>query len=30
VPGPVTRQITEAYGRLVDFDFVAQYLKRLG
>jgi branched-chain amino acid aminotransferase len=30
VPGPVTRQLTEAYGRLVDFDFVAQYLKRLG
>jgi branched-chain amino acid aminotransferase len=30
VPGPVTRQITEAYCRLVDFDFVAQYLKRLG
>src|SRR5688572_3228176 len=30
VPGPVTRQLTEAYCRLVDFDFVAQYLKRLG
>jgi branched-chain amino acid aminotransferase len=30
VPGPLTRQITEAYCRLVDFDFVAQYLKRLG
>jgi branched-chain amino acid aminotransferase len=30
VPGPVTRQITEAYCRFVDFDFVAQYLKRLG
>jgi branched-chain amino acid aminotransferase len=30
VPGPVTRQVTEAYCRLVDFDFVAQYLKRLG
>jgi branched-chain amino acid aminotransferase len=29
VPGPVTRQLTEAYSRLVDFDFVAQYLKRL-
>src|SRR4029453_11406673 len=27
---PVTRQITEAYCRFVDFDFVAQYLKRLG
>lgn len=30
LPGPVTRQLTEAYVRLVDFDFVAQYLKRLG
>jgi branched-chain amino acid aminotransferase len=30
VPGPVTRQLTEAYCRLVDFDFVAQYLKRQG
>jgi branched-chain amino acid aminotransferase len=30
VPGPVTRQLQEAYGRLVDFDFVAQYLKRVG
>jgi branched-chain amino acid aminotransferase len=30
VPGPVTRRVTEAYCRLVDFDFVAQYLKRLG
>jgi len=30
VPGPVTRQLTEAYCRFVDFDFVAQYLKRLG
>jgi branched-chain amino acid aminotransferase len=29
VPGPVTRRLTEAYVRLVDFDFVAQYLKRL-
>lgn len=29
VPGPITRQLTEAYCRLVDFDFVAQYLKRL-
>jgi branched-chain amino acid aminotransferase len=29
VPGPVTRQLTEAYCRYVDFDFVAQYLKRL-
>lgn len=29
VPGPVTRQLTEAYARYVDFDFVAQYLKRL-
>jgi branched-chain amino acid aminotransferase len=30
IPGPVTRQITEAYCRYVDFDFVAQYLKKLG
>ena len=30
VPGPVTRQLTEAYCRLVDFDFVGQYLKHLG
>jgi branched-chain amino acid aminotransferase len=29
VPGPVTRQLTDAYRRLVDHDFVAQYLKRL-
>ena len=29
VPGPVTRRLTEAYARFVDFDFVAQYLKRL-
>ena len=30
VPGPLTRQLTEAYCRFVDFDFVGQYLKRLG
>ena len=30
MPGPVTRQLTEAYCRFVDFDFVGQYLKRLG
>jgi branched-chain amino acid aminotransferase len=30
VPGAVTRQLTEAYCRFVDFDFVGQYLKRLG
>ena len=29
VPGPITRQLTEAYARFVDFDFVGQYLKRL-
>jgi branched-chain amino acid aminotransferase len=29
VPGPLTRRLTEAYGRFVDFDFVGQYLKRL-
>ncbi|PYM17297.1 MAG: branched-chain amino acid aminotransferase [Candidatus Rokuibacteriota bacterium] len=30
VPGPLTRQLSEAYCRFVDFDFVGQYLKRLG
>ncbi|MBI2217447.1 MAG: aminotransferase class IV [Candidatus Rokubacteria bacterium] len=30
VPGPLTRQLTDAYCRLVDFDFVGQYLKQLG
>jgi branched-chain amino acid aminotransferase len=30
VPGPITRRLTEAYIRLVDCDFVAQYLKHLG
>ena len=30
IPGPITRQLTEAYCRYVDFDFVAQYLKKLG
>src|SRR5437867_4442421 len=29
VPGPLTRQLSEAYCRFVDFDFVGQYLKRL-
>jgi branched-chain amino acid aminotransferase len=29
IPGPITRQLSEAYCRLVDFDFVGQYLKRL-
>ena len=29
VPGPITKRITEAYKRLVDCDFVEQYLKRL-
>ena len=29
MPGPVTRQLTDAYRRFVDHDFVAQYLKRL-
>jgi branched-chain amino acid aminotransferase len=29
LPGPITRRLTEAYRNLVDFDFVAQYLKRL-
>jgi branched-chain amino acid aminotransferase len=30
LPGPVTRELTDAYCRLVDYDFVAQYLKHLG
>lgn len=29
VPGPMTRRLSEAYARFIDFDFVAQYLKRL-
>jgi branched-chain amino acid aminotransferase len=29
IPGPVTRRLTDAYARLVDCDFVAQYLKHL-
>lgn len=29
VPGPITRQLSDAYCRFVDFDFVGQYLKRL-
>ena len=29
VPGPMTRRLSEAYSRFIDFDFVAQYLKRL-
>lgn len=29
VPGPVTKAITEAYIELVNYDFVAQHLKRL-
>ena len=28
-PGPVTKAITDAYIDLVDYDFVAQYLKKL-
>ena len=28
IPGPLTKQITDAYAAFVDFDFVAQYLKR--
>jgi branched-chain amino acid aminotransferase len=30
IPAPVTRRLTDAYGRLVGYDFVAQYLKHLG
>ena len=29
IPGPVTRRLSEAYGRQVDCDFVAQYLHHL-
>lgn len=29
VPGPITRQLTEAFSDLVDFDFVGQYLTSL-
>jgi len=29
LPGPVTTRIGEAYARLVDCDFAAQYLKHL-
>lgn len=30
IPGPVTKRLMDAYVKLVDFDFVEQYLKRLG
>ena len=30
VPGPITRKLTDAYVDLVGFDFVNQYLSRLG
>ena len=29
IPGPITKQLTNAYTELVDFDFVAQYLRYL-
>ena len=29
IPGPTTKRLTEAYARLVDCDFVAQYLNHL-
>ena len=29
VPGPITKALINAYIDLVDYDFVAQYLKRL-
>jgi branched-chain amino acid aminotransferase len=29
VPGPVTQRLIDAYARLLDFDFVAQYKRRL-
>src|ERR1700730_3622345 len=30
IPGPITRRLSDAYGRLVGCDFVAQYLRQLG
>lgn len=29
IPGPVTKRLTAAYRELVDFDFVAQYLRHI-
>ncbi|MGH6932356.1 MAG: aminotransferase class IV [Dongiaceae bacterium] len=29
IPGPVTKQLLEAYVKFVDFDFVAQYARHL-
>jgi branched-chain amino acid aminotransferase len=29
MPGPVTRRLIDAYAKLVDYDFVGQYLKQL-
>jgi branched-chain amino acid aminotransferase len=29
VPGPVTQRLIDAYAKLLDFDFVAQYKRRL-
>lgn len=29
IPGPVTRRLIDAYAKLLDFDFVAQYKRRL-
>jgi branched-chain amino acid aminotransferase len=29
MPGPVTRRLIDAYAKLLDFDFVAQYKRRL-
>ncbi len=29
IPGPVTSHLMNAYVKLVDYDFVQQYLKRL-
>ncbi|MHC4448247.1 MAG: aminotransferase class IV, partial [Planctomycetota bacterium] len=29
IPGPITKKIMDAYVKLVDYDFVHQYLKRL-
>jgi branched-chain amino acid aminotransferase len=29
IPGPVTRQLIDAYAKLVGMDFVGQYLRRI-
>jgi branched-chain amino acid aminotransferase len=29
IPGPVTRRLIDAFAKLLEFDFVAQYKRRL-